>query len=104
MGERRSHRDDVVAILKDERVAALFIKAQDLLKNHLVHTREILNGSDFLFLGPERELHDALKLIVDVEHKSSQFLHIDFAQVDEYFLLRLVGSETSRHVISSYFD
>ncbi len=44
---RRSHKDDFVATLRDEKVAVQFTDAQALLKRHLVHTRDIPNGKDF---------------------------------------------------------
>lgn len=100
----RSHKDDVVAALQDKGTITKFTAAQVLLKSHLVHTREIPNGKDFLFLGPQEELHSALKLIAEVEHTSSRFLHLDYAQVDQYFLLRVVGSESEQLVIAGYFE
>ena len=105
MNESASHspKDERVGTLRDTPTTRQFIDARDLLKRYLVHTREILNGKDYLFLGPKTELHNALKLIVDVEHGNSRFLHVDFAQVDEYFLLRVVGSEANQQLISEYF-
>lgn len=103
-GKRRSHRGEIVATLRYEKQIAQFTNAQALLKEHLVHTREIPNGKDFMFLGPQEELHDALRLIVEIEHKSSRFFHIDFAQVDQYFLLRLIGLEKDQPIIVGYFD
>ncbi len=102
--KRRSHKDDFVATLRDGKLAVQFTNAQALLKRHLVHTRDIPNGKDFLFLGPETELHDALKLITEIEHNSSRSLHIDFAQVDQYFLLRVVGLKKDQRIIVTYFE
>ena len=103
-GWRRSHKDEVVASLRNKQGVQQFLDAQALLKRHLVHTRQILNGKDFLFLGPRNELHDALKLIVNVEHEYSRFIHIDYVQVDEFFLLRIVGSEADQQLVSGYFE
>lgn len=103
-GRYLSHKDEVVASLRDKQVIQQFLNAQALLKRHLVHTRQILNGKDFLFLGPRDELHDALKLIVNVEHEYSRFIHIDFVQVDEYFLFRIIGSEADQQLVSGYFE
>ena len=103
-GRHRSHKDEVVASLRDKQVIQQFLDAQALLKRHLVHTRQILNGKDFLFLGPRDELHDALKLIINIEHEYSRFIHIDFVQVDEYFLFRIVGSEADQQLVSRYFE
>ncbi|HCV43466.1 MAG TPA: hypothetical protein DGH68_08265 [Bacteroidetes bacterium] len=101
---RRSHKDEVVATLHDKETIKRYIEAQALLQRYLVHTREILHGKDFLFLGPEEELHEALRLLVEVEHRSNRFIHVDFAQVDEYFLLRVIGSGVDQQVISGYFE
>ena len=103
-GSHRSHKEEVVASLRDKQAIQQFLDAQALLKHHLVHTRQILNGKDFLFLGPGTELHDALRLMVKVEHEYSRFIHIDFVRVDEYFLLRVVGSEEDQQVVSGYFE
>ncbi len=81
-----------------------FAEARNLLKGHLVHTREIPNGKDFLFLGSRETLHGALTQIVDFEHKSKRFVHVDFAEVDGYYLLRVVGLEEDQQRISTYFD
>ena len=103
-GTRRSHKDEVVATLHDEETIKRFIDAQALLKRHLVHTREIPNGKDFLFLGPRDQLHEALRLLVEVGHRSNRFIHVDFAQVDEYFLLRVIDSGADQQFISGYFE
>ncbi|MEK9136234.1 MAG: hypothetical protein AAB393_03860 [Bacteroidota bacterium] len=87
----RSHKDEIVATLRDAESIKRFTDVQSLLKNHLVHTREILNGKDFLFAGPSGSLHDALR-------------YVDFAQVDEFFLLRVVGSEADQEMIAGYFE
>lgn len=102
-GKRRSRRDEVVVTLRDEETVRRFADARALLKQYLVHTREILNGKDFLFLGPKTELHEALRFLVEVEHRGKRFLHIDFAQVDEYFLLRVIGSGVDQQALSRYF-
>jgi len=81
-----------------------FAEACQLLKRHLVHTREILNGKDFLFSGPSQELHTALKSLVEIEHRCSRFLQFDYVQIDEYFLLRAAGIEKHLPIIESYFE
>lgn len=102
--KRRSHQEEIAASLGDPESIRQFADAQLLLKRYLVHTREILNGKDFLFLGPKDEIHEALKLLVDLAHINNRFIHVDFAQVDEYFLMRVLGSETDQQVISAYFE
>jgi hypothetical protein len=103
-GAGRSHKDEIVATLRDAESIKRFTDVQSLLKSHLVHTREILNGKDFLFAGPSGLLHDALRYLIEVEHQSNRFLHVDFAQVDEFFLLRVVGSEADQEMITGYFE
>ena len=98
---RRSHagRDTT-----PETIASARESTRSLLKKYLVHTREVPNGKDFLFLGPREVLHDALQGLVDLERKGKRFDHVDFAEVDAYFLLRIAGTESVQHIISKYFD
>ena len=102
--KRRSHVDNVVAALQNKDTIAQFTAAQVLLKRHLIHTREIPNGRDFLFDGPKEELHAALKLIVEVENASGKLLHMNYVEVDQYFLLRVAGSEADQQIIAAYFE
>lgn len=81
-----------------------FTAARDLLKQHRIHTRDILNGKDFLFSGPVEALHTTLKKLLEIEHRTNRFLQFDYAQVDKYFLLRIVGSKRHQGDIVAYFD
>ncbi len=81
-----------------------FAAARALLRAHRIHTRDILNGKDFLFSGPIEKLHDALKELLEIEHRTNRFLQFDYAQIDEYFLLRIVGSKRYQDIIATYFD
>jgi hypothetical protein len=101
---RRSRTEEMIAALTDKAAAERFVRARDVLKSHLIHTREILNGRDFLFLGPEEDLRDALKLIVATEHMNPRFLHVDYVEIDKYFLLRVVGTGAEQEAVSSYFE
>jgi len=103
-GRRSSHVQDVVAILSDQKDVERFTAARQRLKQHLVHTRDLLVGKDFLFSGPPDELHEALKSLVEIEHRCSRFLQFDYVQIEEYFLLRVGGSPEYSHIIESYFD
>ncbi|MGH9425817.1 MAG: hypothetical protein ACRD2L_05855 [Terriglobia bacterium] len=103
-GRRASHTDHVVSSLRDPKEIERFTAARQKLKQHLVHTREILNGKDFLFSGPVDELHGALKDLVEIEHRCSRFLQFDYAQIEEYFLLRIGGLPEHSHIIESYFE
>jgi hypothetical protein len=101
---RRSLNGEAVGTPRDKETMQTFAGARRLLKKHLVHTREVPNGRDFLFLGPNVELHDALRLVIDVEQKNRRFIHFDFARVDEYFLLRVLGTEADQVHITGYFE
>jgi len=104
--KRPDHTDtgEARAGLSSTAEAASFEAAKRLLKQHLIHKREIPNGRDFLFSGPKTELHDALKSLVEIEHKRNRLLHLDYVQVDEYFLLRIMGSEEYGEIIQEYFE
>jgi len=81
-----------------------FNAARELLRQHRIHTRDIVNGKDFLFSGPIEVLHTALKELLEIEHRASRFLQFDYAQVNEYFLLRITGSRRHQETIATYFD
>ena len=102
--KRQSQPQDVGSAPLDPRDLERFTAARTLLKQHRIHTRDILNGKDFLFSGPAEALHAALKELLEIEHRTSRFLQFDYAQIDEYFLLRIVGSERYRESIVTYFD
>lgn len=82
---------------------AAFRTARDLLAQHLVHTREVANGRDFLFSGPREALHSALRLLVEYEHRRGGGLQLDFAEIDDYFLLRVTGGAYLQESIARYF-
>jgi hypothetical protein len=99
-----SHIDEVLSAVHDPQASERFMRARHLLQEHLVYTREILNGKDFVFSGPDREIHSALRDLVDIEHRAGRFLLFDYAKVDEYYLLRIVGTERYKEPIESYFN
>ncbi len=101
---RRSHSEEVVSTLPDVKDRERFTNARLVLKQHLVHTREVSNGKDYLFSGPEESLHTALKDLRDLEHRCSRFLQFDYAQVEDYFLLRIVGLSQHQTLIETYFE
>jgi hypothetical protein len=69
-----------------------------------MHTREVLNGRDFLFSGPPEELRAALRSLTEVETRGGCHIHLNYVQLEGYFLLRVVGSEECQDLILSYFD
>jgi hypothetical protein len=96
--------EDIVAVLKDDAKVERFTAAQQFLRQHLIHRRDILNGKDFLFAGGSAEVHQALKTLVAIEHEASRFLQFDYVQIDEYFLLRVVAEALYQDMIDTYFD
>ena len=104
--KRLGHADsgEIRSGLSSSAEAASFEAVKGLLKQHLIHKREIPNGRDFLFSGPATELHDALKSLVEINHKRNQLLHLDYVQVDEFFLLRIMGSGEYAEIIQGYFE
>ena len=100
---KRSHADEIALSLGDRGAAERFSAACAFLLQHLVLKREIPNGRDFLFSGPERDLQEALHELVGVEQKASRFFQFDVVRIDEYFLLRVVASAEHQETIDGYF-
>jgi hypothetical protein len=103
MSPRRNASSDIVASLRDRAEVERYTAACRVLRTHIVHRRDIPGGKDFLFSGPPDALHDALRVVVAAEHRANRLLQTDFAQIDEYFLLRMTGGEDSQAVIAGYF-
>ena len=102
--KRASNPQQVSPPPHDAKDLERFAAARTLLKEHRIHTRDILNGKDFLFSGPAEELHGAMKELLEIDHRTNRFLLFDYAQIDEYFLLRIVGSKRYQDTIATYFD
>jgi hypothetical protein len=100
----RNHTRELLAALADPRDAEKFLASIRILRPRLVHTREVPNGRDFLFAGPTSELREALRSLVQVERHGSCPLQLNYAQLEAYFLLRVVGSEECQDLILSYFE
>ena len=101
---RSSHADEVVSTLADVRDREKFTNARRVLKQHLIHTREVSNGKDYLFSGPREELQVALRDLRALEQRCSRFLQFDYAEVEEYFLLRITGHSRYQGAIEVYFE
>ncbi len=101
---RPSHIDEVLSSVHDPQASRRFMRARQLLQERLVCTREILNGKDFVFSGPDEEVHQALHDLIAIEHQAGRFLLFDYAKVDEFYLLRIVGTEEYKSVIETYFS
>lgn len=101
---RRSHTEEIAVSLGDRKAVERFTVARTFLQQHLVVKREIPNGRDFLFTGATPDLHQSLKELVEIEHLASRFLQFDYAQIDDYFLLRVVAGGEFQETIDTYFD
>jgi len=101
---RSSHIDEVLSSVRDPQASERFMRARQTLQEHLVCTREILNGKDFVFSGPADVVRQALRDLVEIEHQAGRFLLFDYAKVDEFYLLRIVGTEAHRGSIDAYFS
>lgn len=80
-----------------------FHEARTVLREHLVRTRDVPNGCDYLFEGPEELLRHALHVLVTAERKVGWTLHIDYARVENFFLLRIVSRDDCSEACDSYF-
>lgn len=104
MTPTRNHREELAATLANAADVDRFMAALHVLRRHLVHTREVPNGLDFLFSGPEVELHDALRTLTEIERHGRCGLHIDYVLIEAFFLLRILGSPECQDQILSFFD
>ncbi len=104
MRSSRSHIAEVVSALQDKAERERYVNAVRILKEHLIHKREIPNGRDFLFAAGDGSLHDALKDLRGLEQQASRFLQFDYAEIEGYFLLRIIGRADHQSIIDSYFE
>jgi hypothetical protein len=58
-----------------------------------------------MFSGPPDTLAAALKAVVAGGRlREEQPLHLDFVQVEQYFILRLIGSSEDQDFIRAFLD
>jgi len=100
----RNHRQELAATLANPADIDRFVAVLRLLRRHLVHTREVPNGLDFLFSGPAGDLHEALRTLTEIERRGKCGLHLDHVQIEGFFLLRILGSPECQDQILSFFD
>jgi hypothetical protein len=62
------------------------------LKPHLVHTREVLDGMDFLFAGPQTDILAALRSLAALEQEGGTGARVDYARLEDFILLRVYGT------------
>ncbi len=99
----RSHTQELLSKLTSPQDAGRFLSAIAVLRPLLVHTREIPNGLDFLFSGPEQEVHAALRSLTEVEPRGGCNLQLSYVRIEAYFLLRVLGSQECQDLVRSYF-
>ncbi len=102
--KRGIHGDQVALLRGSANKVARPLEAIVQLRAWLVHTRELLDGRDFLFSGPPSEIQQSLSVIVNTEHNLSSGLQCFFTRIDTYFLLRIQGPKDRQHDIASYFE
>jgi hypothetical protein len=99
----RSHTQEILAKLANPQDADRFISAVAVLRPRLIYTREVANGLDFLFAGPEQEIHAALRSLTEIEPRGGCHLQLNYVRIETYFLLRVLGSQECQDLIRSYF-
>jgi hypothetical protein len=100
----RNHTRQLLSSLADPRDVEKFLSSVRVLRPCLIHTREVPNGRDFLFAGPDADIRAALRVLVELEPQGSCPLQLNYAQIETYFLLRVVGSEDCQDLVLSYFE
>jgi hypothetical protein len=104
MGEKGTHVGNLLAVLAGSDEAARFAAARAILRRRLVLTRNTPIGCDYLFGGNAAELRSALKDLVEIEHRHGKELLFDYAPLNEYFILRIAGTDEKRGDIMRYFE
>jgi hypothetical protein len=99
----RSHTQEILAKLGDPQDADRFLSAIAVLRPRLVYTREVSNGLDFLFAGPDEEIYAALRSLTELESRGGCHLQLNYVRIEAYFLLRVLGSQECQDLIRSYF-
>jgi len=74
------------------------------LRKYLIHRRDVPNGKDFLFSGPPEKVHKTLARLGATEHVHSRGLQCSYTQIDDFFLLRVLGPPERQSDIESFFD
>ena len=98
----RNHAQQLMASLQDPKEIEKLRGALLVVRHCLVHTRTVANGLDFLLNGTSEEVREALRTLKDLERRADCPLSIDYVQLGEYFLLRVVGSTECQDLILSF--
>lgn len=94
----------LIAAIRSPAEAERFRKAHTVLQSHLLMTRDLPIGRDFLFPANLNAVRAALRDLAEIEHAHGGDLHIDYTQLNDYFLLRIIGNPAQRNDIDKYFE
>ncbi len=98
-GKRQSQKD-ILASRHSEGKSLI----RSTLRQWIVHARDVANGKDFLFSGPERQIRTNLKSLIAEEKVKSTELTLTYVHIDEYVLLRITGPPSAQSTIDKYFE
>jgi hypothetical protein len=90
--------------LRDPKEIEMLRGALLVVRACLLHTRTVANGLDFLLSGTGQEIREALRTLKELETRADCPLSIDYVQLGEYFLLRVIGSTECQDLILSYLE
>lgn len=100
----RNHAQQLMASLQDPKEVERLRAALLVVRHCLLHTRTVANGLDFLLNGTGEEVRGALRTLKDLERRADCPLSVDYVQLGEYFLLRVVGSTECQDLILSFLE
>lgn len=101
---RRNHAQRLMEALGDPKEIERLRGALLVVRGSLLHTRTVANGLDFLLTGAGEEIRTALRTLKDLEARADCPLSIDYVQLGEYILLRVIGSAECQDLILSYLE
>jgi len=98
-----THIGMLISALNSPTDAERFRQAHAVLQTHLLMTRDLPIGRDFLFPAGSTAVRAAIRELTEIEHTHGKDLHVDYTQINEYFLLRIIGDPAQRNDIENYF-
>jgi len=93
----------LISALSTPADADRFRQAHAVLQTHLLMTRDLPIGRDFLFPADSTSVRAAIRELTEIEHTHGKDLHVDYTQINDYFLLRIIGDPAQRDEIENYF-
>ena len=97
------HIGMLISALKSPTDAERFRQALAVLQTHLLMTRDLPIGRDFLFPAESTDVRAAIRELTEIEHAHGKDLHVDYTQINDYFLLRIIGDPAQQNDIENYF-